>query len=326
MMSSRSRRPASRILTGTFALTTVLVAGSATATFAQETGSAPSHRGSSLPECFSSDPSDCGQLFDDFAYTGNQDPDLEANGWYLRDGSGGPGQSGATWTSDNIGFSSSGGVTSMQLTTATDGTAAGTTQAEIGRVSENAFAGTYSARIKFSDSPASGTDGDHVVQTFFAISSPPDCDPTYSETDFSEYLPNGGYGETRTFNSQSTWALTGDGCESDFVESDQYESLAGWHTIMATVADGTVTYFVDGEVVGTASGAYYPRRNMSIAFNNWTLDLTGHAGTGRSVWSESVDYVYYAENRELTPAQVEEAVGAHRASGTTFVDTVGRSE
>lgn len=278
-----------------------------------------------MPGCFSSDPSDCGQLFDDFSYASNQDPSIESNGWYLRDGSGGPGQSGATWTSDNIGFANVDGSTAMQLTTATDGTAVGTTQAEVGRVSENAFAGTYAARIKFADSPVSGTDGDHVVQTFFAISSPPDCDPSYSETDFSEYLPNGGYGETRTFNSQSTWALTGDGCDSDFVESDQYESLAGWHTIMATIADDTVTYFVDGDVVGTASGAYYPRRNMSIAFNNWTLDLTGHSGTGTSTWTESVDYVYYSENRELTPAQVDVVVGDHRASGTTFIDTVGRS-
>jgi hypothetical protein len=280
-------------------------------------------RPAALPACGSSDPADCGQLFDDFSYSSNTDPAIVSHGWYVRSGAGGPGQSGATWKAANVAFPTVDGAKSLQLTTTTNGTAAGTTQSEFGRTAEDAFAGTYVARIKFSDAPVSGPDGDHVVQTFFAISSPPDCDPTYSETDFSEYLPNGGYGETRTFNSQSTWALTGDGCDSDFVESDQYASLAGWHTVMATVSNGTVKYLIDGTVVGTATGKYFPRRNMSIAFNNWTLDLTGHTGSATSTWREAVDYVYYAENRVLTPAQATTQVTGFRNAGKTFVDTVG---
>lgn len=64
---------------------------------------------------------------------------------------------------------------------------------------------------------------------------------------------------------------------------------------MATLQNGTVPYLVDGRVVGTASGKYCPRRNMSIAFNNWTLDLTSHSGSTTSKYQEAVDYVYYAE-------------------------------
>jgi hypothetical protein len=282
---------------------------------------APAHR--PLPACASSDPADCGQLFDDFSYTGNADPKIAQHGWYVRSGVGGPGQSGATWKPDNISFPTVDGQKVLQLTTSTNGTAAGTTQSEFGRTNNDAFAGTYLARIKFADAPISGPDGDHVVETFFAISSPPECDPGYSETDFSEYLPNGGYGETRTFDSESTWALEGDACGQDFVESDQYASYNGWHTVMATIANNTVTYFIDGKVVGTAGGKYYPRINMSIAFNEWTLDLTGHTGTQTSTYKESVDYVYYAENRALTPAQAAAQVQSFRCAGTTYTNTVG---
>ncbi|GMX60147.1 hypothetical protein Elgi_69140 [Paenibacillus elgii] len=44
------------------------------------------------------------------------------------------------------------------------------------------FEGTYAARVKFSDTPVSGVDGDGVAQTFFTISNLRyDNDPTYSE-------------------------------------------------------------------------------------------------------------------------------------------------
>lgn len=314
---------ASALAIGLLSAAATSTAGAAAPATATSIAAPDGYRPRALPACDSGDPADCGELFDDFSYSSNTDPAIAAHGWYVRSGSGGPGQSGATWSPANISFPTVDGSKSLQLLTATNGTAQGTTQSEFGRTAEDAFAGTYSARVKFSDAPVSGPDGDHVVQTFYAISSPPDCDPTYSETDFSEYLPNGGYGETRTFNSQSTWALTGDGCDSDFVESDQYASLAGWHTVTATVSDGTVKYMIDGTVVGTASGKYFPRRNMSIAFNHWTLDLSGHSGSTKSTYREAVDYVYYAENRVLTAAQVAAQVSAYRQAGKSFVDTVG---
>jgi hypothetical protein len=278
----------------------------------------------SLPACDSSDPSDCGTLFDDFNYSSTTDSKLASHGWSRRSGSGGPGVSGATWEPNNISFPTVDGSQALRLALTTNGRASGTTEAEFLRTEEDSFAGSYLARIKFADAPVSGSDGDHVVQTFFTISSPPDCDPTYSELDFSEYLPNGGYGESRTFNSQTSWARTGDGC-GDSTETDQYRSLAGWHTVFATVADGHVRYYIDGSLVGDASGAYFPRRNMAIDFNLWVLDVTGHSGSSTSTWNQDVDYVYYAENRALTLAQATTQVAAYRNAGEPFIDTVGAS-
>jgi hypothetical protein len=273
--------------------------------------------------CDSGDPADCGALFDDFIYQSSSDATLAAHGWSVRTGAGAPGVGGAaTWSAANVTFPVVDSAQSLQLKATTNGTDSGTTESEFYRTDEDSYAGTYLARIKFSDTPASGTDGDHLVQTFFAISSTVDCDPSYSETDFSEYLPNGGYGETRTFNSQTTWALAGDTC-SDSVESDEYGSLAGWHTVLATLGSGHVRYYIDGTLVADHSGGYYPRRNMSIDFNQWLVDLSGHTGSATSTWNEAVDYVYYAENRVLTAAQAAAQVAAYRSAQTTFVDTVG---
>jgi hypothetical protein len=203
-MRSSARPRTLAALAGVSALTIGLVgaaapAGAATAQHPRADHPHASYSTRALPTCDSSDPSDCGQLFDDFSYAGNSDPAITSHGWYVRSGAGGPGQSGATWKASNISFPTVDGAKSLQLVTATNGTAAGTSQSEFGRIDEDAFAGTYAARIKFSDGPVSGPDGDHVVQTFYAISSPPDCDPTYSETDFSEPPDTGSCG--RNFRS-----------------------------------------------------------------------------------------------------------------------------
>ncbi|WFR67496.1 glycoside hydrolase family 16 protein [Curtobacterium flaccumfaciens] len=311
---------------------TATVLAATALTVAGVTGAGPasarpyhSHGTAALPACTAADPANCGALFDDFNYASSSDPQLTANGWTVRSGEGGPGvKNGATWQPSNITFPIVDGQQSMDLAMQTDGTSTGTTNSEISRTDEDAFAGTYAARIKFTDAPAAGTDGDHLVETFFAYSSSAtaECDSTYSENDFSEYLPNGGYGEPRTFNSQTTWASTGNGC-SVSQESDQYASLAGWHTVMSTVDSGHVKYFIDGVQVADHSGAVYPRRNMAIDFNLWLLDLTGHSGTGTSTWHEDVDYVYYGENRVLTSAQVTDEVNTYRAAQRTYVDTIG---
>jgi hypothetical protein len=150
-----------------------------------------------------------------------------------------------------------------------------------------------------------------------------DCDPKYSETDFSEYLPNGGWGTPGPLNSETTWYTPGDNC-SDSVENDQSVSLAGWHTIMATISKGHVRYSVDGALVADHSGKYYPREDMVIDFNTWLIDLTGHVGTRTSVWNEDVDYVYYAQNRVQTLKQAEHEVTALRHHHS-YVNTVAEA-
>jgi hypothetical protein len=265
----------------------------------------------------------CGVLFDDFAYASRTDPALAQRGWSIRGTAGGPGVPGAAWRPDNVSFPTVDGQRVAQLAARTDGTAAGTSHAEFSLSNRRFFEGTYLARIKFADAPVSGPDGDHVNQTFYTISPlAAPRDPNYSELDFSEYLPNGGWGEAGPINYQTTWyTYVADPWYADNQHSQQARSIAGWHDVMATVGGGHVRYYIDGVLVGDHSGKYYPRQNMSIDFNQWFIDLAGHAG-GASVWQESIDYVFHAKRQTLTPQQANERVAAFRGQGTTHTDNV----
>ncbi len=151
-------------------------------------------------------PGEGGQtLFDDFDYASHTDPDLSAHGWNVRSNAGGPGVPGATWDPSKVTFSSSGGNSVMDLETSTAGTGASTTHTEILTRSMKFAYGTYAARVRFSDAPVSGPDGDRVVQTFFTINDlkAPMADD-YAEYDF-EYLPNGGWGEPSSILYTTSW-------------------------------------------------------------------------------------------------------------------------
>ncbi|MEU4625618.1 RICIN domain-containing protein [Actinoplanes sp. NPDC023801] len=265
----------------------------------------------------------CGVLFDDFNYSSRTDPALGQRGWSVRTSAGGPGVSGARWLADNVSFPTVDGQKAVQLRAVTDGTAAGTSHAEFSQSNRRFFEGTYFARIKFADTPVSGADGDHVNQTFYTISPlAAPRDPLYSEMDFSEYLPNGGWGEPGPINYQTTWyTYVADPWFADNVHSKQSRSIAGWHDVMATVSGGHVKYYIDGALVGDHSGKVYPRQNMSIDFNQWFIDLAGHTG-GASTWLQSVDYVYHAKKQVLSPAQASAAINAYRSAGTTHADNV----
>ncbi|MFI6348436.1 glycoside hydrolase family 16 protein [Streptomyces sp. NPDC050560] len=282
----------------------------------------------SVPEHPAPRAGSCGLLFDDFDYSGTDDGALRDHGWEVRDGQGGPGPSGAYWDEDNISFPTVDGAKALDLQLITNGVADDTTQAEISQAGNRFLAGTYLARVRFSDAPSQGTDGDRINQTFFAI-SPLDHngDPTYSELDFSEYLPNGGWGSETSVNTQTSWYTTSDdGSSSDSQEARQPGSMDGWHDVMATVADGHVKYFIDGTQVADHSGKYYPRRDMTIDFNHWVIDLAYHQGEHSSVYHEAVDYVYHAKNAAQTPAQAGAAVDELRSAGVGYRDTVDASD
>ena len=265
----------------------------------------------------------CGVLFDDFSYSSRTDPALSQRGWSIRGNTGGPGVPGASWLADNIAFPTVDGQKVAQLTARTNGTAAGTTHAEFSQSNRRFFEGTYLARIKFSDTPASGPDGDHINQTFYTISPlTAPRDPLYSELDFSEYLPNGGWGEPGPINYQTSWyTYVADPWYADNQSSKQARSINGWHDVMATVSAGHIKYYIDGTLVADHTGKVYPRQNMSIDFNQWFIDLTGHTG-GTSTWQQSVDYVYHAKKQVLTPAQAGAAIAAYRSGGTAHADSV----
>jgi hypothetical protein len=252
-------------------------------------------------------------LFDDFHYTGASDPNLAAHDWTVRTGAGGPGVA-DSWSANAITFPSdptAQGGQVMQLQATTDGTTTGTTQAEIDTTSEKFFEGTYAARVYFNDAPTSGANGDHVNETFYTIS--PD-NSLYSEDDF-EYLPNGGWGGPADSMYTTSWYSSD---AFDRVTNDTLGSLQGWHTLVETVANGTVTYYIDGTQVFSSNGKYYPREKMTIDFNEWFVDLPF---TGTRTWDEKVNWVYYNANA-LTPAAVTGAVNNYYASGTNFTDTV----
>jgi hypothetical protein len=92
----------------------------------------------------------------------------------------------------------------LRLAARTDGTPQGTSHAQVCHA-RKFFEGTNAARIRFSDAPVQGPDGDVVVETFYAVSPLRfDFDPEYSELDW-EYLPNGGWGDKRTRLYGVTW-------------------------------------------------------------------------------------------------------------------------
>jgi hypothetical protein len=273
----------------------------------------------------------CGALFDDFNYSSPTDSAFTGNGWSARSNAGGPGLPGASWSADNISFPTVDGQKVAQLRASTDGTASGTSQAEFLQTRQRFMNGTYASRIKFHDAPVSGTDGDHINETFFAIGPAQrfDYDPLYSELDFSEYLPNGGWGAQGPINYQTSYnGYREDPWDPHNAHSSQTSSLDGWHTLVGQVAGGHVKYYIDGTLVGdhtvddqTHTYPVAPRVPMSVNYNLWLIDAGAHSG-GVSTYNEQVDWFYYAKDEVISPADAVTRVGAFRTAGSTHTDTL----
>lgn len=271
-----------------------------------------------------------GVLFDDFHYAGSGDSALNKHGWVVRTSSGGPGILG-TWKASGVSFPTLAGAQgdeTLDLRATTDGTKSGTTQAEIDSESIPFFTGTYAARVHFNDAPTAGTNGDPINEDFYMI-SPRNND--YSEMD-AEYEPNGGWGAPGPRLDTTTWysvyncnnvvsATSVVGCDRDTRVNKA--SLSGWHTLMITAAGGVVTYSIDGHVLFTTSGKYYPRESMSADFNAWFVDLKQPI-SGKRQWDMQVNWFYYNAHQTLNLNQVQKTVGSFYANGTNFVDTISK--
>jgi len=269
------------------------------------------------------EPGGTGVVFDDFSYADSDDPTLTAHNWTVRTYSGGPGVPGASWPKGNVTFPSiGGGNKAMQLRAVTDGTAGGTQQAELYH-QRKFFEGTYAARVRFSDAPVSGPDGDHVVQTFFTITPLAfDLDPDYGELDF-EYLPNGGWGAEGPIMYATTWeTYRNEPWLAVNTHTSRNQSYDGWHTLVMQVSGGTVRYYIDGELFAEHGGIYYPETPMSVNFNLWFINGELLGGSTQRAYVEQVDWFYHSQNEVVSPAQVEARVNAYRAESTTWVDTV----
>lgn len=259
-------------------------------------------------------------LFDDFSHQSLEN--FTRSGWTPRTRQGWPGIEGATWD-DAIAFIDDAltpGNRLLRMTASTDGRT--TRQAQFCH-QRKYLEGTYAARVRFSDQPVSGPDGDQVVQTFYNIAPlKAPLDPDYSEQDF-EYLPNGGWGGGDVTLHNTTWeTFQLEPWQQVSASSSHRGSLEGWHTLVLQVAHPTVRYFLDGKLLATHGEPYFPEDHMSINFNLWFIRDGLIDSSERRVYQEDVDWVFHAAGRVLSPTEVEQQVQQLRASGVAFRDTV----
>jgi hypothetical protein len=266
-----------------------------------------------------------GTFFDDFDYSGPDDAAVAAHHWKLRTEAGGPGVAGAVWCCATfVDDPQRPGNRLLQLQASAGGER--TTQSEVEQP-RRFHEGTYAARVRFSDAPVSGPDGDQLVEAFFTITPLAfDNDPDYGETDF-EYLPNGGWGKTAPTLYMTTYETYQENpWKADNVSDSIAAGFDGWHDLVIQVAGGvehgTVTYFVDGVRKAVHPPRYYPETPLTVNFNIWFVNGGLLADGAPRTYVQQVDYFYYAGHEALDPAAVAARIAAYRARGTRFVDTV----
>jgi len=262
-------------------------------------------------------------LFDDFSYATLDE--MTANGWVVRSGSGWPGVTGATFRAENVAFVDYPDPADnrlLRMTSSTSGTPENTFQTQICH-QRKYLEGTYAARVRFSDGPVSGADGDQVVQTFYTITPYLEpLAPDYSEMDY-EYLPNGGWGGRDLTFYVTTWETVQiEPWNADNTTSSVQGSRAGWHTLVTQVTGGTVRYFVDGRLIAQHGGAYYPDAPMSINFNLWFIDGGLVQADGVRQYDEDIDWVFHDADVLLMPDEVSAKVNEFRRASVKFRNTV----
>ncbi len=261
-------------------------------------------------------------LFDDFSYSTVDE--MSANGWGIRNGSGLPGVTGASFRAENVSFidyPAQAGNRLLRMTSSTDGTGTNTFQTQICH-QRKYFEGTYAARVRFSDVPVSGSDGDQIVETFYTITPyEKPFDPDYSEMDF-EYLPNGGWGEATSMHFTTWETVQIEPWNADNASNSVNESLAGWHTLVAQVTGGTVRYFVDGKMLAQHGGDYYPDAPMSLNFNLWFIDGGLNGASDVREYQEDIDWVFHEADVLLMPDEVDAKINELRNASVKFQDTV----
>jgi hypothetical protein len=267
---------------------------------------------------------DAGIFFDDFSQW--DAAGLAQDGWILREKPGHPGIEGASWGPDTVTLiddPAQPGNRLLRLVARTDGTPQGTVHAQVCQA-RKFFEGTYAARVRFSDTPAVGPDGDVIVQTFYVVSPLRfDFDPEYSELDW-EYLPNGGWGDPKTRLYGVTWQTVSLHPWKAYNQPLQaFHSVDGWHVLMMQAGGGKTRWYLDGVQLDEHGGRNYPAVPMSLNFNLWYSPGGLQPGSSaQRIYHQDVDWVYHARNRLLSPAEIDAAVQALRRAGTAHADSV----
>ncbi|OZG71194.1 hypothetical protein BTA51_22770 [Hahella sp. CCB-MM4] len=267
------------------------------------------------------DPIDSGVLFDDFSYSNRSE--MQGNNWSIRSGGGGPGVSGATWSPDYVTFvpENNNGNSLMRMRASSQGVNGPNIHSEVTHNKKH-IKGTYATRMRFSNTPVSGPDGDQINETFYTITSlnyP--MDPLYSEMDF-EYLGNGGWGQSSPTMFMTTWeTYQADPWIADNIHNAEVTDHSGWHTLVIQVDDDTVRYYVDGHLRASHSGKYYPETAMSINFNLWFINGGLISSSAERVYQQDIDWLYFIDSRLLSTVEVENQVRLMREQGVGFTDT-----
>ncbi len=263
-------------------------------------------------------------FFDDFQYA--RVADMAQHGWTLRNAKGHPGIEQAQWgpnTVEVVRDPDNHAEQWLRLRASTDGTPAGTFQAQVCHARKY-FEGTYAARIRFSDTPVQGDDGDVVVQSFYLVSPlRHDFDPQFSEVDW-EYLPNGGWGDPATRLYGITWQTVRiDPWQAHNQAHQEKRSMAGWHTLVMQVGGGTTRHWIDGRLVAEHGGRNYPVVPMALNFNHW-FSPGGLLPVSQKhrVYEQDVDWVLHIQDQLLSPSTMDELVADLRDRHSAFVDTV----
>jgi hypothetical protein len=266
--------------------------------------------------------------FDDFSYLAAQE--LAQGGWIVRTAAGHPGVPGANWSAEAVSLlddPDQRGNRLLRLAARTDGTPAGTTQAQLCHARKY-LEGTYAARVRFRDQPSSGADGDPVVQTFYAVSPLRfDFDPEFSEIDW-EYLPNGGWGSERTRLYGITWqTVRVEPWQAHNQSHEEFASVDGWHLLVMQVAGGRTRHYLDGRLLAEHGGRNYPVVPMTVSFNLWFSPggLMAPSAEPR-LYEQDVDWVFHARAQVLSPQQVMRQVQALRKRGVSRLDDVPAAE
>ena len=110
--------------------------------------------------------------------------------------------------------------------------------------------------------------------------------------------------------------------DHDNTSSQKEGSFEGWHTLVLQVDDGTVHYFIDGNLIGTHTDGYAPTAALSINFNLWFVEGGLIDSQETRQYIEHVDWVFHAANAVLSTAAIEARVAEFRRSGTSFQDAV----
>jgi len=269
-------------------------------------------------------------FFDDFSYA---DADaLGAGGWTVRTEAGHPGIAGAQWGKEAFSVVTDpqqGANRLLRLEARTNGSSAGTRQAQICHARKY-LEGTFAARVRFSDEPSQGPDGDVVIQSFYLVSPLRFAfDPEFSEMDW-EYLPNGGWGDARTRLYGITWQTVQiepwksyNQAHEEFRPLGNSGGSGGWHTLVMQIGNGKTRHYLDGKLLAEHGGRNYPVVPMSLNFNLWFApggELPGEQAL--RVYQQDVDWVYHIKDQLQTPEQVARAVAKFRQKGTRALDTV----